>query len=102
MMIINDPLSINITLESSIVLLELSLMLLELSLMLPELSIMLLELSIMLLELSIMLLENIYSTGVTHDDCNSRSSYFYSREATGPNSLLQKIYSCNLEMCWIS
>jgi hypothetical protein len=27
-----------------------------------------LELSIMLLELSIMLLENIYSTGVTHDD----------------------------------
>jgi hypothetical protein len=31
---------------------------------------MLLEASIMLLELSIMLIENIYSTGVSHDDCH--------------------------------
>jgi hypothetical protein len=30
------------------------------------------------LESSIMLLENIYSTGITHDDCHLRSSYFYS------------------------
>jgi hypothetical protein len=35
-----------------------------------ELSIMLLQLSIMLLELSIMLLEDIYSTGITHNDHN--------------------------------
>jgi hypothetical protein len=45
-------------------------MLLELSIMLLELSIILLELSIKPLELSIMLLENIYSTGITHDDCH--------------------------------
>ncbi len=31
---------------------------------------MLLESSIMLLESSVMLLENIYSTGLTNDDCN--------------------------------
>jgi hypothetical protein len=37
-----------------------------------------LDVSFMLLELSIMLLENIYSTGVTHDNRHLQSSYFYS------------------------
>jgi hypothetical protein len=32
----------------------------------------------MTLEVSFMLLENIYSTGITHDNCHLRSSYFYS------------------------
>ncbi len=41
-----------------------------------------LEVSFMLLDSSITLLENIYSTGVTHDDCHLRSSYFYD---TGPS-----------------
>jgi hypothetical protein len=35
-----------------------------------------LELSFMLLELAIMLLENIYSTGVTHDDRHSQLPHF--------------------------
>jgi hypothetical protein len=34
--------------------------------------------SFMLLETSVMLLENIYSTGVTHDDRHKRSSCLYS------------------------
>jgi hypothetical protein len=33
---------------------------------------------LMTLEVSYMLQENIYSTGVTHDDCHLRLSYFYS------------------------
>jgi hypothetical protein len=37
-----------------------------------------LEVLFMLLELSIMLLENIYSTGITHDDIYLQSSCFYS------------------------
>ncbi len=37
-----------------------------------------LEVSFKRLELSIMLLENIYSTGITHDDRHLQSSYFYS------------------------
>jgi hypothetical protein len=36
---------------------------------------------------SIMLLENIYSTGVTHDDCNLRLAYFYSTVACIVNVL---------------
>jgi len=32
----------------------------------------------MILELSIMLPENIYSTGITHDDRHLQLSYFYS------------------------
>ena len=36
------------------------------------------KVSFMLLESSVMLLENIYSTGITHDDSNLQSSYFYS------------------------
>jgi hypothetical protein len=38
--------------------------------------------SFMLLETSVMLLENIYSTGVTHDDRHKRASCFYSQLAT--------------------
>jgi hypothetical protein len=37
-----------------------------------------LEMSFMLLETSITLLENIYSTGVTHDDHNMTIEMFYS------------------------
>ncbi len=44
-----------------------------------------LEVSFTLLESSILLLENINSTGITHDVCHLRSSYFYS---TGHNWLL--------------
>jgi hypothetical protein len=54
--------------------------------MLPESSIMILESSIVFLESSIMLLENIYSTGITQDDCHLRSLYFYS---TGHRSYQQ-------------
>ncbi len=45
-----------------------SIMLSESSITFLESSIMRIELSIVLLELSITLFENIYSTGVTHDD----------------------------------
>ncbi len=45
-----------------------------------RLSIMLLEASIMLLESSITLLENIYSTGITHDDCNHNLIVEYTTE----------------------
>jgi hypothetical protein len=55
MTIVNDATSLRVTIELSITLLDSS--------------IVLLESSIKLLELSIMLLENIYSTGVTQDDC---------------------------------
>jgi hypothetical protein len=37
-----------------------------------------LEVSFMLLELSNMLQENIYSTGITHDDPYLQLTYFYS------------------------
>jgi hypothetical protein len=37
-----------------------------------------LEVSFMLIVTSIMLLDNIYSTGITHDNCHLQSSYFYS------------------------
>jgi hypothetical protein len=37
-----------------------------------------LEVLFMLLESSVMLLENIYNTGITHDDRHLRLSYFYS------------------------
>jgi hypothetical protein len=41
--------------------------------------------SFMLLESLIMLLENIYTTGITHDDCHLRSLFFIV-QATGLTS----------------
>ncbi len=58
-----------------------------------------LELSFMLPESPIMLLENIYSTGVTHDNCLLRQSYFYSTghwlEFYNIDRVSQQIYFVN-------
>jgi hypothetical protein len=49
-----------------------------------------LEMSFLLLGSSIMLLENIYSTGITNDDCQLQSSYFYSTGHRARFSTLDK------------
>ncbi len=41
------------------------------------------------LEVSFVLLDNIYSTGITHDDHHLRSSYFYSTGITHDDLHLQ-------------
>ncbi len=60
-----------------------------------------LESSIMLLESSIKLLENIYSSGVTHDDCHLRMSYFYSTDHRDLfyNHFMLVIYNCKRISC---
>ncbi len=54
----------------------------------------------MTLEVSFMLLDNIYSTGVTHDDYNLRSSYFHSTIYKLERPARDK--HCNLSVSFIS
>jgi hypothetical protein len=66
-----------------------------------------LEVSFRLLESSIMLLVNIYSTGITHDNCHLRLSYFYSTghslfSPEHQRRLKKKFYNIFIAACFSS
>ncbi len=79
-------------------------MMLQLGVSLRNITLMTTEVSFKLLVSSSMLLENIYSSGVTHDDHHLRSSYFYSTGQRSPMKQRTFLFCCwkNFEYEYLS